>query len=207
VTVAFATGSQNLDNTQNRVISLTERVKDRKYVAHVNWVHQLDVGDRVTGPMVLFNSALYYAVSRPPETTSAACDVGRSKVYGAHYIESADFATAKERDEDPDPMTGPGPAPGNTELEMASQAGLVFGLSLEAEPSCASEEEAVSGNETFGYGEVKMSKTVKPGKYYLTYEASGNNSVAHSRGVLDVRNELENPHLAVSISSWTAVYE
>ncbi|HTV21452.1 MAG TPA: hypothetical protein VMG12_22345, partial [Polyangiaceae bacterium] len=209
VTIAFSTGNQNLDDSKNRVISLTERLDPdtNDYQAHVNWIHKLDAGDRVTGPMVLFNSGLYYAVSHPPETTGAACDVGRSKVYGAHYIESADFAQAQQRDEDPNPTTGPGPAPGSSALVLASQPGLVFGVSLEAEPTCASEEEVVSGNESFGYGQVKMSKTVKPGKYYLTFDASGNDTGSNSRGVLEVRQQLESPRLAVTFSSWAAVYE
>lgn len=209
VTVAFATGTQTLDTSQNRVISLTERLdpETNQYVAHVNWIHSLDVGDRVTGPMVLFNSGLYYAVSHPPETTGAACDVGRSKVYGAHYVESDDFDEAAERGDPPDPTTGPAPAPGS-DLVVASQPGLVFGLSLEAEPTCASEQEAVGGNDSFGYGEVRMSRTVKPGKYYLTFDASGNDSGgATSRGVFEAREELASPRLPVTFSSWAAVYE
>jgi type IV pilus assembly protein PilY1 len=207
VTVAFATGSQNLDNSANRVISLTERLKNNEFVAHVNWIQKLAVGDRVTGPMVLFNSGLYYAVSRPPETSGAACDVGSSKVYGAHYIESEDFQRALARDELPNPKLGPAKAPGALSLEIIRQAGLVFGVSLEAAPTCSSEEEAVSGNETFGYGEVRMSRTVKPGSFFLTFDASGNNSKPDSRGVLEVRQPLENPELSVSFSSWAAVYE
>jgi type IV pilus assembly protein PilY1 len=208
VTVAFATGTQNLDTSQNRVISITEQLQENnEFAAHVNWIHQLEAGDRVTGPMVLFNRGLYYAVSRPPETTGTACDVGRSKVYGTHYIESADYETARELGVDPNPNSGPAPAPNQTSLLIASQPGLVFGLSLEAEPTCASDQETVTGNDSFGYGEVRASRTVQPGRYYLTFDASGNSSSSSSRGVLEVREELENPRLPVTFSSWAAVYE
>jgi type IV pilus assembly protein PilY1 len=210
VTVAFATGTQTLDNGQNRVISLTERLNpdSNEFEAHVNWIHTLDVGDRVTGPMVLFNRGLYYSVSRPPATTGVACDVGSSKVYGAQYIESADFEQAAADGTDPDPTSGPAPAPNEDDLVIAAQPGLVFGLSLEAEPTCASEEEAVSGNDSFGYGEVRMSRTVNPGKYFLTFAASGNDAGgAEAQGVLQVRQELESPRLPVTFSSWAAVYE
>lgn len=208
VTVAFATGNQTLDDSQNRVISLTEQLDpdSNEFRTHVNWIHTLDAGDRVTGPMVLFNSGLYYAVSHPPETTGAACDVGRSKVYGAHYIESADFEQATQAGNLPNPTTGPAPAPGSDDLVIANQAGLVFGVSLEAQPTCASEEELVTGNDSFGYGEVRMSKTVNPGKYFLTFDASGNDT-QNARGVLEVRQELESPRLPVTFSSWAAVYE
>jgi type IV pilus assembly protein PilY1 len=208
VTIAYATGSQDLDNTQNRVISLTERLDDDKnFIAHVNWIHQLDLGDRVTGPMVLFNSGLYYAVSHPPATTGASCDVGSSKVYGAHYSQSDDFITATNNGDDPDPTTGPAKAPGGSALEITRQAGLVFGLSLEQEPTCVSAEETVSGNDSFGYGEVRMSQEVNPGRYYLTFDASGNNTGPDSRGVLEVRQQLASPQLPVTFQSWAVVYE
>jgi hypothetical protein len=65
----------------------------------------------------------------------------------------------------------------------------------------------VNGNESFGYGEVRMSRTVNPGKYFLSYSASGNDTGPDSNGVLEVRQELESPRLAVTFSSWSAVYE
>jgi hypothetical protein len=132
--------------------------------------------------------------------------VGRSKVYGAHYIESADFEQATGDGDDPDPTTGPAPAPNEDDLVIADQPGLVFGLSLEAEPTCASEEEVVNGEDSFGYGEVRMSRTVKPGKYFLSFAASGNDT-ENTRGVREVRQELESPRLPVTFSSWAAVYE
>jgi type IV pilus assembly protein PilY1 len=209
VTVAFATGNQDLDNTKNRVISLTERLNDHnEFYAHVNWIEKLDDGYRVTGPMVLFNSALYFAVSHPPATTGVSCDVGNSKVLGMHYIESADFKDATEDDRDPDPETGPALAPNEKSFEIASQPGLVFGVSLEQEPTCASAPDVISGNDSFGYGEVKMSTEIHPGKYYLSFDASGNDEGGtESRGVFQDKKKLESPKLSVTFQSWAVVYE
>lgn len=209
VTIAFATGSQDLDNTQNRVVSLTEKLNaaGTKFVAHLNWFQDLDLGDRVTGNMVLFNSGLYYAVSHPPATSGAACDVGSSKVYGAHYIESKDYVEAKKKNEAPKPETGPGTAPGASALVLANQPGLVFGVSIEAEPTCSDGEDEVTGNDSFGYGQVKMAKNVNPGNFYLSYSASGNNTGSDHRGVLEVRQELDSPRLSVTFQSWAVVYE
>jgi type IV pilus assembly protein PilY1 len=211
VTVAFATGTQELDTSNNRVVSLTETLvleedeEDKKFVTRVNWIHPLDPGDRVTGPMVLFNSGLYYAASHAPQTTGNACDVGSSKVYGVHYIQSKDYKNAILNHVAPVPTTGPAPAPEYTDIELARQPGLVFGVSLEAEPSCFTEEAAVSGNESFGYGQVLMAKKVTPGNYFLSYGASGNGG--DPRGVLEVRQQLPSPQLAVTFDSWAVIYE
>lgn len=207
VTVAFATGDQDLtsgDTSLNRVISLTEILSGPDIVARLNWRYDLDAGDRVTGPMVLFNSALYFSASRPPTTSTSACDVGLSKVIGAHYEDNDDVANDRDN---PSPTSGPAPAIEGDPLVIASEPGLIFGVNLEAEASCASAEEVIDGNESFGYGEVRMSTEVNPGRYFLSYGASGNNSGATSRGVLEVRQELPTPQLAVTFESWATVYE
>jgi type IV pilus assembly protein PilY1 len=207
VTVAFATGDQEVKGAPvsmvNRVVSLTEGLDDdNDFFAKVNWVDSLTGGDRVTGPMVLFNSGLYYTSSRPPATVTNTCDVGRSTVHGAHFEDSVDVAADAET---PSPLSGPAPAPGATDVEITSNAGLVFGLSLEVEPTCASSESTISGNDSFGYGTVRMTTTVQPARFFLTYAVSG--SADDPRGVLEVRQELESPHLPVSFESWAMIYE
>ncbi|HKO93566.1 MAG TPA: hypothetical protein VJU61_20575, partial [Polyangiaceae bacterium] len=215
VTVNFATGDQQVtsapDTMVNRVISLTEQLNTSdKFEAHVNWIHELTSGDRVTGPMVLFNSGLYYAASRPPNTTTAACDIGASKVFGAHYLESADDQAETDP---PNPLSGPGiaPYPPGTdpppELLIDSSNGLIFGLSLQPEPTCSSTPEDISGNESFlGAAQtVTLSTTVKPGRVFLSYDVSGNTSGSGS--VRHVAKELPDPPIPVTFQSWALVYE
>jgi type IV pilus assembly protein PilY1 len=201
-TVAFATGDQQATAAPitmiNRVASLTEELdSSNAFVAKVNWIHELTGGERVTGPMVLFNSGLYYSASRPPNSSTAVCDVGASKVYGTHYIKAATGTTNPPR---------PANAPDQSALILSTRTdGLIFGLSLQAEPSCVSTETAISGNDSFGYGTVSMSRTVKPGSYYLTFEVSGSNSDA--RGVLEVKTPLNRPKVPVTFESWALIYE
>lgn len=209
VTVAFATGDQQATSAPstmvNRIISLTEKVDSGEFIAHVNWIQSLTAGDRVTGPMVLFNRGLYYSASRPPDTSGAACDVGQSKVFGTHFEDSV-AAVADPSDTSPDPESGPAPAPGLTDELITSRSdGLIFGVSLEAEPTCASTEEVIDGNDSFGYGQVSMSRTVRPGRFFLTFEVSG--SSADPRGVLEVRQELASPRLPVTFESFALIYE
>jgi type IV pilus assembly protein PilY1 len=211
VTIAFATGTQDPDSSTNRVISLTERLKDDSsdYVTHLNWYQVLADYERVTGNMVLFNGGLYYSAARAPQTTTnQSCDVGSSKVYSAHYIDSADAEQAREDGVPAKPQTGPAPAPDRSSLVFASQPGLIFGVSLQAEPTCVDNVEEVAGNDTFGYGTVERPKDVTPGDYYLSYTASGNNTGnGVENGIRTFDELLPTPPLPVTFQSWALVYE
>jgi len=155
--------------------------------------------------MVLFNRGLYYAASRPPATSSATCDVGASKVFGTHFEESVG-SLADPTATEPLPETGPAPAPGRTSALVTSRNdGLIFGVSLEAEPTCAEPEEVIDGNDSFGYGQVNMSTKVNPGRFFLTFEVSGSSEGA--RGVLEVKEELDSPRVPVTFESFSLIYE
>lgn len=210
LTVAFATGDQNAtaapSTMVNRVISLTEELdEDNNFVAKVNWVHSLDGGYRVTGPMVLFNSGLFYSASRPPQASSASCDFGESKIFGAHYVDSVEAASG---DTTPDPESGPAHAPQFSNLTIATRTdGLIFGVNVEQEPSCAAEAEVFTGSEGFGYGTISMSTEINPGRHFLTYNVSGSNSDTATSGVDQVKDELPTVRLPVSFESFALVYE
>lgn len=208
ITIAFATGDQRAvggaSTLQNRVVSLTEKIKDGEFVAHVNWVQTLTNAERVTGPMVLFNRGLYYAASRPPSTTASACDVGGAKVFGAHFeLNRSQQDTSSPTD---DPASGPGVAPDVSELLIEQRSdGMIFGVSLEAEPSCASDPEEVTGDESFGYSAVSTSQSVKAGRFFLAYQVNGASSSA--RGVADAQILLSTPRVPVTFESWALIYE
>jgi hypothetical protein len=209
VTVAYSTGDQQATaapaSTLNRVISLTEAIDDNnEYVARLNWYHDLTGAKRVTGPMVLFNRGLFYAASRPPDTTASACDRGAGDIYGAHFEDDAETANGGT----PSPASGPAKAPQVPDLLVDSQAsGLIFGVSVEGEPTCFSEEETFSGDDSFGYGAVTMSRTVKPGRFFLAYEVSGGDTSAATPEPPENRIELTSRHEPVSVESWAPIYE
>ncbi|MEO8180326.1 MAG: hypothetical protein ABI895_15930 [Deltaproteobacteria bacterium] len=215
VTVAFATGDQQATAAPatmlNRVLSVTEKLVGNAFVAQVNWVQSLDQGYRVTGAMELFNKSLYYAASKPPDSSGTTCNRGSAKVFAAHYLESEPLNVAHNP---------PRPADGQASLVIDTRSpGMIFGLSLQADPTCKSETETVAGDESYGYGLVQMSKKVNPGKYFLTYQVSGtdrNSSGAASsgdttqstrKGITAVKTELDTPHAPVTFESWALIYE
>jgi hypothetical protein len=197
----------------NRVVSVTEKLNSSNaFVAHVNWIQSLDQGYRVTGPMQLFNKGLYYAASKPPDSTGATCNRGSAKVFAAHYLDSEPLNT---------PTNPPKHADGQTSLVIDTRSpGMIFGLSLQADPSCKSvSDTTVTGDDSFGYGLVQMPERVNPGKYFLTYQVSGtdkNSSGSASsgdttqstrKGITAVKTELETPHAPVTFESWALIYE
>jgi type IV pilus assembly protein PilY1 len=216
VTVAFATGDQQVvaapATMVNRVFSLTEKLNpSHAFVANVNWMQTLTDGYRVTGPMQIFNKGLYYAASKPPDATGKTCHRGAAKIFGAHYIESAD-------EDHTDPASGPANSPAFPDkLQIdAVDPGVVFGLNVQPDPTCKSTATNVTGDDSFGYGSIQMARQVSPGKFFLNYTVSGVRTDAGgtsdttqdvSRGLTDVKTELPPPHVPVTFQSWALIYE
>jgi type IV pilus assembly protein PilY1 len=216
VTVAFATGDQQVSaapsTTINRVISLTEKLgTGNVFISKVNWIHSLNGAYRVTGPMQLFNKGLYYAASTPPEANGSTCGRGSAKVFAADYLKSS---TAN------DPSSGPDHADGQTALLIDQRSpGLIFGVSLQADPTCKSEAEVISGDDSYGYGLVSMAKRVNPGRFHLSYQVSGTDrnssgnssngttTQSTSKGITSVKTVIDTPHAPVTFESWALIYE
>ncbi|MEY4547558.1 MAG: hypothetical protein RL685_3753, partial [Pseudomonadota bacterium] len=222
VTVAFATGDQQVtaaDSTMvNRVVSLTERLDllSNSFQAKVNWVHDLGSGYRVTGPMALYNRALYYSASKPPDATGTTCNRGSSSVFGVHYIQPKTVNR---------PDTGPSPLTVGGLIEIDTRApGMIFGVSVQPDPSCSSAAVLVGGDDSFGYGASLMPERAKEGKVYLAYSVSGATASSSSgsgsgsgsggvtttqttAGIGEAKLELTAPSAPVTFESWGLLYE
>jgi type IV pilus assembly protein PilY1 len=224
VTVAFATGDQQVTAAPatmvNRVVSLTEQLNSSNaFVAKVNWLQSLDQGYRVTGPMHIFNRGLYYAASKPPDASGQTCRRGSAEVFASDYIWSRDSNST-------DPLSGPRRATNsNVKAKVTFDpsiqsvaSGVIFGLNVQADPTCRNTATAISGDESFGYSSVDMATKVNPGKFYLNYSVSGTGvgdgstsddktTVVNIQGIADVKTQLEPPHVPVSFQSWALIYE
>ena len=54
--------------------------------AQVKWLRALTEGERVTGPMVVFDRILYFATHRPDPLTAVCGDQARSRLWGLDYV-------------------------------------------------------------------------------------------------------------------------
>ena len=220
LTVAFATGDQQVTAAPatmvNRVVSLTEKLgTGNVFVSKVNWVQSLSQGYRVTGAMQLFNKSLYYAASTPPDSNGTTCSRGSARVFAAHYLESetANTPLSGPRRADPDPIKQP-----DLVIDQHSP-GMIFGVSLQADPTCKSEAATISGDESYGYGLVSMARKVNPGRFHLAYQVtgtsnkssgtstSGGTTQSTSKGITSVKTDLTTPHVPVTFESWALIYE
>jgi hypothetical protein len=193
------------------VVSLTERLDQpsNTFQAKVNWIHDLTSGYRVTGPMALYNRALYYAASKPPDASGATCNRGSAKVFGVHYI---DPKTPTDLDEGPAPLRVAAP------IEIDSRSpGMIFGVGIQPDPTCSSVSTLVGGDDSFGYGQVSMPAKSNAGSVYLAYSVSGSTTSSGGSasstttettpGIGDVKTALDSPRAPVSIESFGLLYE
>jgi type IV pilus assembly protein PilY1 len=97
VVVSVSTGEQDSltppANANNYVYSITERVNPSALAdglkANLNWYKALVNGERVTGPMVVFDGVHMFA-TYVPKTSGAVCSSGGSFVYGCEFTTPAD---------------------------------------------------------------------------------------------------------------------
>jgi type IV pilus assembly protein PilY1 len=140
------------------VYSITEKVSllggAAKLRANVNWWMQpavLDTspGERVSGPMTVFNGTLYFSTYAAASTSAQSCNSGIARLWGRDFVTPADSGCStggtcdRSKGGLPElqPPSGPlSPAPSFIEPDLTDPtlAGKVIpGVSIKATPACA----------------------------------------------------------------------
>ncbi len=210
LTLNVASGSQGQlgpsPNTQNYVYAL----KDAGGATEVAWYQPLDNGERVLGPMVVFNRALYFATFLPEAGTST-CKSGTSRVWGMNYIEPedtanldlggsavADFPNASTPYKDAQTILGGS----NTDT-------VIYGVSLVQQPSCYTEIADSLGDDVLGFrGQHQISQLSSGGFQLVMHTGSGTSSTSVSgaqtnSAVID----LAQPPALSYTSAWASIDE
>ncbi len=190
----------NVNPPVNFIVSITEKPDSAAATSgfssgYVNWVYGFPThpGERVTGPMSVFNNAVYFASYWPPaETALAACNTGAATIFGFDFTKTTG-ANA------PTPLAGFPVAP----LDNAgTPVKYLPGLAVQAGLQCAT---ASAGSSAFGaYQSLAFSSTVAP-----TYTLSAMSSTGTAVGGIGGANPLPTvkaPTVA-TIDSWAAVVE
>jgi type IV pilus assembly protein PilY1 len=180
VVVSLSTGEQDsltppAVGINNYVYSLTERINalnpSMGLASKVNWYKPLLNGERVTGPMAVFDSVHIFATYRPP-VVGTVCSAGTAFIYGCEYVTPAD-PTDLSKGCALRPFGTPlipiiEPAPGGI---LNVGADVVPGVSIRSLTACSS----VTIDE---YANNPAAPVFTPGAYELLIPQAANASVA-----------------------------
>jgi type IV pilus assembly protein PilY1 len=216
VTLAISTGDQETlvatAGMKNYVYALTERPTGTAFASHVNWDIELSNGERVTGPMSLFNGALYFSSYTPESPTSTnVCGEGASRVWGMDYLlPKVTGATALTDLDDGGKERLPDGSGGFVQYldqtaSMLTNAGIIFGVGVAAVPSCIDETSIT--DPYFGVGNHARIDNISPGSYQLVMQVSGTGNVSDNSRTQRVEINLPTPPSSTRIDSWAAIVE
>jgi len=205
VTVAFSTGDQETflatGGMKNYLWSLVEKPSGTPPVfkSEAQWSLLLKDGERISGPMSLFASTLYYTTFLPaPFGGTQNCSAGQSRICGVHYLlprGNAGDGGAVAR-----PLL-------NTETDPCLQFGesIIFGAGITQKPTC--NQETTYNDPYLGSGQHSTLTNVNPGTFELKVQTGpgGNRPVGAETNVRTI--PLQSPLTTTRIDSWAAVVE
>ncbi|MCC6552914.1 MAG: hypothetical protein IT372_07825 [Polyangiaceae bacterium] len=194
--ILFSTGDQESFTSSaavsGRIWSLTEVIEDGEVHLKHNWSRALPDGQRVTGPISLFDSTAYFATFTPLPASAAACSDGFGSIWGLDYITGAARLPSSA---DPSALI---------EFEDQAPGTVVFGVAVTQAPSCA---EAVSFSDAY-FGPMAGLQGVTEPRYQLVYH-TGSRGPADAQGARTRTSAkaLPAPAAGVRIASWASVIE
>jgi type IV pilus assembly protein PilY1 len=205
LTLNVSTGDQDAlgaaSDQVNYVWSLTEELQPNRttYKTVVNWYQKFSGGERVVGPMTLFNRGLFFASYTPSE--SDVCESGTGRVWGMDYIEP----NSDTKDDGGAPSGLPGDAQflTATELTGSDDGSIVFGVSVAQQISCFDVTSSTTGTSAIGFkGEHKLTQ-INPGKFQLLIQTGSGKGVDGTPKVF--AQDLQTPTSEAFLASWASV--
>jgi type IV pilus assembly protein PilY1 len=204
-----ATGDQEtFTNTgTNFVYSITEKLTSEtpapKMRATPNWFMQFDSGERVTGPMAVYDSVLYFATYAPAAATEV-CGGGTAKLWGRDFViprETSDLSRGGVPRFKPDPSA-------TTIPEFFTPPGVDFagkiipGVSINITPTCtvlaSSPDAYIPGAQHYAVSDMKA------GTPSLLAQVGGQSSTGQP---LRYEAPVPRPSTPTTVDSWATVVE
>ncbi len=208
-----------LSPTVNFIYSVREaRGGATPYRAVVNWYQRWASGERVTGPMAIFNGILYFATYVPPGGVSSGCGGGGANLYAWDFshvstgacsgaIGAGGTAVGCGGITNLDPNF---PANGQLTYSMLAPTNpgitvntVIPGVSIASTPSCT-----VASNsgvpDSYTGGSHTVTSTPTPGGYSLVANiGKGKKTAAQNL----VTKQIQSPATPTIVDSWAAVAE
>jgi type IV pilus assembly protein PilY1 len=213
VVVGIGTGDQEtFTNTGNNfVYSVTEKADTATNLlrANVNWYVPYTNGERVSGPMTIFDS-VYYWSTFAAAGSNAVCTSGTAHMYGRDYETPNDTTDLSKggipRLEPPTNPTTPAPdfiTPSTYDSTLTGK--LIPGVSVNVTPACADTSSTVP--DSYTGGTHTMASYVTPGSYSLFAQVGGKNGGTNGAANSTFSVSLPSPTTAAVVDSWASVVE
>jgi len=209
--VIQSTGNiDELDSSaSNRVVSLTEEVTFSSsgvpsYSTELNWEVRLREGEQVTGPVELFESNVYFASFESGSDPTNACELGQSRLWGVHYLDSGSSVPTGYADVVgggfPEPAFESTPGTGVFDAHFQGPFGneLILGVGITQRPTC------LSGGEEFDpyIGNRYRVGDVAPGQFVLTAQLSGGPADPSAGAIRTIEQTLPTPQSFTTTSAF-----
>jgi len=195
------------------------------YTASVNWYQEWTTGERVTGPMAIFNGILYFATYVPPGGSSTGCAGGGANLYAWDFAKPATCSgsnggnNASNAVGDTTLPVGYGGV-GNVDPNFAPTGQLNYsalqgqnpsitvntiipGVSIASTPSCATTSVNPAGDAYSGAAHTTIANPTPPTYSLMANIGKGKKSTAQNL----VTQKLAAPTAPTIVDSWAAVSE
>lgn len=182
LTLAVATGDQGSIGASTGMLNYLWSLRDlpdanHKLLPDMRWVQQFDGGERVTGPLSLFNSYLYFSTLKPPQAGASCKTTDGAYIWGMHYMIPRDGEGGALP---PDRTVGGQAAPflkkfSATDQFVADTAllgtdsknqAVIFGVTVAQVPTCVAEETIA---DSF-LGSRSRITEANPGEFQLVFQ-------------------------------------
>jgi type IV pilus assembly protein PilY1 len=168
----------------------------------------LQTGERVTGPMALFSSVLYFTTYNPRSVEAESCSPGVSYLWGVDYVNAGETADALSTD----PEDGPLPQFPNGDSTVAAEnlrvinlnPGIAFGVGVMQKPSCI--ETTTSDDPFLGLTGHQSISSVNAGAFQLVVQVGANEGAGDKKVRVDTF-DLIPPSARSQIDSWAAILD
>jgi len=213
VVVGIATGDQESFSASgnNYVYSLTEKADPVTNLlrSSVNWYLPYINGERVSGPMAIFDSVLYWS-TYAPASSSAVCTGGLAKMWGRDYEQPKDGGDLSQggmpRLQPPQnqPPTPPDYiVPESYDATLSGK--LIPGVSVNVTPACADTSQTITDQYTGG--SHTMASYVTPGNFSLFAQVGGKNLGNNGAANATFSVGLPSPTNTAIVDSWASIVE
>ncbi|MBP9113884.1 MAG: hypothetical protein KBF88_13820, partial [Polyangiaceae bacterium] len=208
VVLGIATGDQEsfTSTGTNFVFSVTDYVRaslpSNLTSAVPNWHIKLLNGQRVSGPMAVFNSIMYFATFAPLAPGAQSCNAGTPRLWGRDFVKPEDITARDLGGAKRFNPTSVSPVPDYYEPPSADNK-VIPGVTISITPTCADTSETASDEYVPNSTHYKMKK-VFSGQTSLLAQVGGQDATGKLLKVEVALPSNANPTL---IDSWASVLE